>query len=182
MACRAASRLPSLGVFSVPKLTISRGVGLPSSWLLGKLRAVAASRSVAQRARNCLFWRARFEPCEWSDLSCHALVDIAAEAGTPLTGIVGHHKNAGTWLKGYAEAEAGAAAASPYLGTALRGLRLRLRHETWPTLVRSPWIHTFRYIRAASPYLGTALRGLRLRNETWPTLVRCGTVSLDVYT
>ena len=62
-----------------------------------------------------LIWRHRFEPCEWSDLSCHALVDVAAEAGTPLTGIVGHHKNAGTWLKGYAEAELqGAAAASPY--------------------------------------------------------------------
>ena len=79
----------------------------------------------------------RFEPCEWSDLSCHALVDIAGKAGTPLTGIVGHHKNAGTWLKGYAEAEAGASAASPYLGTALRGLHTRLRHDTWATLVRS---------------------------------------------
>ena len=41
----------------------------------------------------------RFEPCEWSDLSCHALVDVAGVSGTPLTGIVGHHKNAGTWLK-----------------------------------------------------------------------------------
>lgn len=70
----------------------------------------------------------RFEPCEWSDLSCHALVDIAAVSGTPLRGIVGHHKNAGTWLKGYGEAEP-----SPL---ALR-LQLRLSRNSWPTLVRS---------------------------------------------
>ncbi|CAL8464106.1 g3641 [Coccomyxa elongata] len=66
-----------------------------------------------------------FEPCEWSDLSCHALVDIAAVSGTPLRGIVGHHKNAGTWLKGYGEAEP-----SPL---SLK-LRLRLRADTWATL------------------------------------------------
>lgn len=70
--------------------------------------------------------RCRFEPCEWSDLSCHALVDIAAVSGTPLRGIVGHHKNAGTWLKGYGEAEP-----SPL---SLK-LRLRLRADTWATLV-----------------------------------------------
>jgi hypothetical protein len=49
----------------------------------------------------------RFTPCEWTDLACHALVDIAAASRTALPGIVGHHKNAGTWLKGYE------AAASP---------------------------------------------------------------------
>lgn len=71
---------------------------------------------------------ARFEPCEWSDLSCHALVDIAAVSGTPLRGIVGHHKNAGTWLKGYGEAD------PPTLAVRLR---LGLDGNTWPTLVCS---------------------------------------------
>ncbi len=69
---------------------------------------------------------ARFEPCEWSDLSCHALVDIAAVSGTPLRGIVGHHKNAGTWLKGYGEADPPTLAAR---------LRLGLNGNVWPTLV-----------------------------------------------
>ena len=67
----------------------------------------------------------RFEPCEWSDLSCHALVDVAAVSGTPLRGIVGHHKNAGTWLKGYGEADPPLAAR----------LQLRLNRNLWPTLV-----------------------------------------------
>lgn len=49
-------------------------------------------------------------------------------SGTPLRGIVGHHKNAGTWLKGYGEAEP-----SPL---SLK-LRLRLRADTWATLVRA---------------------------------------------
>lgn len=71
----------------------------------------------------------RFEPCEWSDLSCHALVDIAAVSGTPLRGIVGHHKNAGTWLKGYSDAEAAPLSLQ---------LRLKLRADTWATLVGSP--------------------------------------------
>ena len=48
-------------------------------------------------------------------------------SGTPLRGIVGHHKNAGTWLKGY-----GDEAPSPL---SLK-LRLRLRADTWATLVR----------------------------------------------
>ena len=43
----------------------------------------------------------RFTPCEWADLACHALVDIAAASRTQLPGIVGHHKNAGIWLKSY---------------------------------------------------------------------------------
>ncbi len=55
-------------------------------------------------------------------------MDIAAVSGTPLRGIVGHHKNAGTWLKGYGEAEP-----SPL---SLK-LRLRLRADTWATLVRA---------------------------------------------
>jgi hypothetical protein len=80
-----------------------------------------------RRFRPDGFVARRFEPCEWSDLSCHALVDIAAVSGTPLRGIVGHHKNAGTWLKGYEEA--------PPTPFALR-LRLRLRRDTWVTLVR----------------------------------------------
>lgn len=50
-------------------------------------------------------------------------------SGTPLRGIVGHHKNAGTWLKGY-----GNEAPSPL---SLK-LRLRLRADTWATLVRRP--------------------------------------------
>lgn len=45
--------------------------------------------------------RRRFTPCEWADLACHALVDIAAASRTQLPGIVGHHKNAGIWLKSY---------------------------------------------------------------------------------
>ena len=48
----------------------------------------------------------RFTPCEWTDLACHALVDIAAASRTSLPGIVGHHKNAGTWLKSYENAAA----------------------------------------------------------------------------
>jgi hypothetical protein len=68
----------------------------------------------------------RFEPCEWSDLSCHALVDIAAVSGTPLRGIVGHHKNAGTWLKGYGDTD------PPPLAQRLRS---GLDSKVWPTLV-----------------------------------------------
>lgn len=59
-------------------------------------------------------------------MSCHALVDIAAVSGTPLRGIVGHHKNAGTWLKGYDDTPP-----SPFASK----LRLRLRRDTWVTLV-----------------------------------------------
>ena len=53
-------------------------------------------------------------------------MDVAAVSGTPLRGIVGHHKNAGTWLKGYGEAD-------PPLATRLQ---LRLNRNLWPTLVR----------------------------------------------
>ena len=49
-------------------------------------------------------------------------------SGTPLRGIVGHHKNAGTWLKGYGEAD------PPTLAVRLR---LGLDGNIWPTLVRS---------------------------------------------
>ena len=80
------------------------------------------------KADHLVCLHARFEPCEWSDLSCHALVDIAAVSGTPLRGIVGHHKNAGTWLKGYGEAD------PPTLAVRLR---LGLDGNVWPTLVRS---------------------------------------------
>ena len=53
-------------------------------------------------------------------------MDVAAVSGTPLRGIVGHHKNAGTWLKGYGEADPPLAAR----------LQLRLNRNLWPTLVR----------------------------------------------
>ena len=46
--------------------------------------------------------------------------------GRPLRGIVGHHKNAGTWLKGYGEAD------PPTLAVRLR---LGLNGNVWPTLV-----------------------------------------------
>lgn len=85
-----------------------------------------------RKSNDRLIQSGRFEPCEWSDLSCHALVDIAAVSGTPLRGIVGHHKNAGTWLKGYDDTPP-----SPFASK----LRLRLRRDTWVTLVSHANLH-----------------------------------------
>lgn len=60
-------------------------------------REVSNPEGVAEwHCRAC-----RFTPCEWADLACHALVNIAAASRTQLPGIVGHHKNAGIWLKSY---------------------------------------------------------------------------------
>lgn len=53
-------------------------------------------------------------------------MDIAAVSGTPLRGIVGHHKNAGTWLKGYGDTD------PPPLAQRLRS---GLDSNVWPTLV-----------------------------------------------
>ena len=98
------------------------------TWCCGLLASAVASLVLLKlgegESQPCLAHR-RFEPCEWSDLSCHALVDVAAVSGTPLRGIVGHHKNAGTWLKGYGEAD-------PPLSARLQ---LRLNRNLWPTLV-----------------------------------------------